>query len=100
MAAVEPTVRVKVAVPEPGAGMEVRLKLAVTPDGWPEAESEIDELKAPEIAVVRVDVPLLPRATESEVGDAEMEKFAGAVTTRLMVAVLVIPPPIPVTVIG
>jgi len=76
------------------------LRLAVTPAGRPETDSEIDELKEPEIAVVIVDVPLLPRATDTLVGDAEMVKFAGAVTVKLMEVVLVRPPPMPVMVMG
>jgi hypothetical protein len=48
-----------------------------------------------------VDVPLLPSATETEVGDVDRLKFAGAeaVTVKETEDVCVIPPPIPVTVI-
>jgi hypothetical protein len=100
VAAVVPTVRVTVDVPEPGAAMEVLLKLTVTPDGCPEADKPIAELKAPETAVVMVDAPWLPCATETAVGEADMVNVAGPVTVRLSVAVCVIPPPIPVMVIG
>ena len=68
-----PTAIVIVEEPEPGAPIDVGLKVTVTPDGWPEAESEIDELKLPEAAVVIVEVPLLPWTTETEVGEAEIE---------------------------
>jgi hypothetical protein len=43
-------------------------------------------------------VPFAPCATETEPGEAEIVN-AGAVTVRDTVAVLVIPPPDPVTVI-
>ncbi len=100
MAAVVPTVIVTVEVPEPGALIDVRLKLTVTPEGWPEAESEIEELNDPETAVVTVDVPLLPRATDTAVGDAEIVKFFGAATVKLNTVVCVMPPPTPVIVMG
>ena len=40
--------------------MEVLLKLRVTPEGWPEADRPMAELKEPKAAVVMVDVPLAP----------------------------------------
>ena len=60
VAVVEATAIVTLEVPEPGAAMEVGLKLTVTPAGWPLAVKATDELKPPETAVVIVDVPLLP----------------------------------------
>ena len=98
MAADPPTAMVIVEDPEPGAAIEVGLKLTVTPLGWPVADNAIAELNPPETAVVIVDVPLEPRATESESGEALMEK--PVVTVNLTVAVCVMPPPVPVTVIG
>ena len=56
------------------------------------------ELNPPETAVVMVDLPLLPCAVVTDVGEAEMVN-AGAVTVRDTVAVCVIPLPVPVTVI-
>lgn len=44
-AMVAATARVRVDVPEPGAAMDEGLKLAVTPAGWPVADSETAELK-------------------------------------------------------
>jgi hypothetical protein len=41
--------------PEPGAGMELGLKLTVTLLGWPLADKEMAELKPPEIVVVMVE---------------------------------------------
>jgi len=99
-AAVDPTVNVRVEVPEPGAAIDVLLKLAVTPVGMPEADKPIAELNEPETAVVMVEVPLLPSATETDVGEEEMVKLAGPVTVKFTVAVCVIPPPTPVIVIG
>ena len=66
------TARVRVEVPEPGAAIDVGLKVAVTPVGWPVADKAMEELKPFATAVVIVDVPLMPCATETEVGDAEM----------------------------
>jgi hypothetical protein len=100
VAAVEATVIVMVELPAPGAAMDVLLKLTVTPVGWPDAAKPIAELNEPEMVVVIVDVPWLPSATETAVGEAAMVKAAGPVTVRLTVVVCVIPPPIPVMVIG
>jgi hypothetical protein len=91
-----------VEVPEPGAAMDVELKPTVTPLGWPLADKAIAELNPPERVVVIVDVPLLPCTTETEVGEAEMVKLAGAeaVTVSVTVVCCVMPSPEPVTVIG
>jgi hypothetical protein len=82
--------------------MDVGLKLTVTPLGWPLADKTIAELNPPETVVVIVDVPLLPGATETEVGEAEMVKLgvAEAVTVSVTVVCCVMPSPEPVTVIG
>jgi len=64
-----------VELPEPGAAMDEGLKPTVTPVGWPDADKAIAASKPPEIAVVIVDVPALPSATVTEVGEAEMVKF-------------------------
>jgi hypothetical protein len=60
--------------PEPGAAMDVGLKLAVAPVGSPDAESETAELKVPETEVEMVEVPVLPCAMETDDGDDEIEK--------------------------
>jgi hypothetical protein len=70
----EATAKVTVEVPEPGAAMEDGLKLTVTPDGAPDAVRATAELNPPETAVVIVELPLLPAATETAVGDAESVK--------------------------
>jgi hypothetical protein len=72
---VEATIMVMVELPEPGAAMDVGLKLTVTPVGWPDADKATAELKPPEMAVVIVDLPLLPWTTDSEEGEAEMVKL-------------------------
>lgn len=82
VATVAATVMVMVDVPEPGAAIEVGLKLTVTPAGCPLAESATAELKPPETAVVTVHVPVLPAITETEVGDADIVN-AAALTVRL-----------------
>ena len=48
------TVIVIVEVPEPGAAIDEGLKLTVTPDGMPDADNAIAELKPPETVVVIV----------------------------------------------
>ena len=97
---VEATAIVMLDVPEPGALIEVGLKLTVTPDGWPLAERPIAELKPPETAVVIVEVPLLPCTTETAVGEAEMVKagLAAVVTVRETAVVSTVLPEVPVTV--
>ena len=99
---VEATASVKVDVPEPGAAMDVGLKLAVTPVGMPLADNATAELNPPETAVVMVDEPLLPAATETEVGEADSVNagVATAVTVSETPVVWVMPSPEPVTVIG
>src|SRR5580658_4064890 len=75
VAVVDATARVTADVPEPGAAIDVGLKVTVTPVGWPVADKAIAESKLPETAVVIVDVPLLPCTTETEAGEAEMVKL-------------------------
>jgi hypothetical protein len=50
-------VKVRVELPLPGAAIDVGLKLAVTPEGRPEADNEIAELKPP---LTEVETVLLP----------------------------------------
>jgi hypothetical protein len=64
-----------VELPVPGAAIEVGLKLTVVPAGAPEAERLIELLKPPLTVVVIVEVPWLPCATLSEVGEAVRVKF-------------------------
>jgi hypothetical protein len=71
---VEATANVTVEVPEPGAAIDAGLKLTVTPAGAPDAVRATAELNPPETAVVIVEVPLLPAATETAVGEAEIVK--------------------------
>ena len=85
--------------PVPGAGMGFGLKLTVTRPPWPEADNEIAELKPFKAVVLIVELPELPRATVSELGEALMLKSGVTpVTVRETVVVCVMPPPTPVTV--
>lgn len=52
--------KVRVELPLPGAPIEAGLKLAVTPAGRPDAESEIAELNPPLTAVEMLVLPELP----------------------------------------
>jgi hypothetical protein len=92
-----PTVIVMADVPDPGAGIELGLKLTVVPAGAPVADRAIALLKPALTVVVRVDAPVLPTATVTAVGDAASVKSA---TVKVTVAVCCTPPPLPVTVIG
>jgi hypothetical protein len=80
-ATVEDTVAVMVELPDPGAAMEAGLKPTVTPLGWPEALRATALLKPPETAVVTVELPELPSATEIAVGEAESENVGVALVT-------------------
>ena len=57
--------------------MDEGLKLAVTFVGRPLADKETAELKPPTTVVVIVDFPVLPCATETVLGEAEMVKLGG-----------------------
>ena len=96
------TVIVIADVPEPGAAMELWLKVIFWVLPCPEADKVTAELKPLSAAVVIVEVPDFPGAKVILAGDAVMVKsaLAAAVTVRLTVAVCVTPPPVPVTVIG
>ena len=96
-ATVDATVIVAVDEPEPGAAMDVGLKVRVIPDGTPDAERATAELKPPETVVVTVDDPLLPTFTESDDGDAEMVKAGVCVVDPVSAAsrpVLGLPHPV------
>jgi hypothetical protein len=71
----DPAVSVRVDDPEPGAAINARLNVAVVAVGSPDAVSAIAEVKPPITTVVMVDVPLLPGATVTEVGEANMVKL-------------------------
>lgn len=87
--------------PEPGAGMELGLKLTVTLLGWPLADKEMAESNPPEIVVVIVEWPEFPASTVIDVGDALMVKLGLVpVTVRETVVVSLVLPEVPVTVIG
>ena len=73
MGVVDPAVMVSVDDPAPGAAMEVGLKLAVAPEGKPEALNAMAESKLPEMAVVIVLVPDEPCVTVTDVGEAVIE---------------------------
>ena len=67
--------------------------------GKPDADNLICDLKPPVIAVVIFVVPRLPWAMETVFGEAEIEK-PPAVTVKVTDVLFVMPPPVPVTVIG
>jgi len=86
--------------PEPGAGIELGLKLTVTLLGWPVADKAMAESNPPEIVVVIVEWPELPGSTVIDVGDALMVKLGAVpVTVRETVVVSLVLPEVPVTVI-
>lgn len=90
-----------VEVPEPGAAIELGLKLTVTLFPSPEADNAIAESNPPEIVVLIVDSPELPRATLSDVGVALIVKLGLVpVTVSETVVVSTVLPEVPVTVMG
>jgi hypothetical protein len=93
---------VSVKCDEPAPVIEVGLKLPVTPDGMPVADNETFESKPPETAMLTTAYPLWPWSSDPDVGETEMVNApaVAAVTVSETVAVCVIPPPVPVTVIG
>lgn len=96
----EPAFMVMVELPEPGAAMELGLKLTVTLLPIPEADKPTAELKPPEMVVVMVAVCEPPLATLTELGEAPMVKFGEApVTVSDTVVVSVVLPEVPWTVI-
>lgn len=82
-ATAEPTAMVIVEVPEPGAAMDVALKLTVTPEGCPLADNATAELNPPDTEAVTLHLPVLPATTETDVGAADMVN-AAALTVRVM----------------
>jgi hypothetical protein len=86
-ATVEATTNDTVEEPEPGAAIEVGLKLTVTPLGAPEAVRAMAELNPPEIAVVIVELPLLPATTETDEGEAEIVKAGVCVVPPVSAAI-------------
>ena len=88
-----------VEVPEPGAAIELGLKVTLFAPPCPEADKEIDELKPPEPAVVIVAGPELDRATVMVDGEALTVKFGFVpVTVSVTVVVSIVLPEVPVTV--
>lgn len=68
--AVPLAMNVSIELPLPGAPIEAELKLAVTPEGKPEADNEIAELNPPLTLVVIVELPDAPCARVRLEGDA------------------------------
>jgi hypothetical protein len=96
-AAEDDTLIVMVEEPEPGAAIDDGLKVTVTPAGWPLADKAIAELKPPATLVEMVEVPELPAATETEVGEAEMLKEAVVPPARASIRPVPFGLPQPVT---
>lgn len=79
----DPTVIDIVEVPVPV--IEDGLNPMVTPVGWPEAVRVTAESKPPLTVLVMVELPALPGATETEVGDAESVKPDGGGPVRAVI---------------
>jgi len=88
-----------VEVPEPGAAIELGLKVTVWALPAPVADKVIGELKPLKTVVVTVKLPVPPIGTLMEEGEALMVKPGlPCVTFRVTVAVSVLPPDVPFTV--
>lgn len=83
--AVAATAMVAADVPDPGAAIEVGLKVTVTPVGWPVAERATAESNPPEMVEVMVDEPLAPCATETVLGEAESAKVGDAAPASALI---------------
>ena len=96
-----PTAIVMVDEPEPGAAIELGLKLTVVPVGAPLADRLMALLKPPLTVVVMVEVPCPPCATLSGAGAtlAALMVKSGPATVSVTLVVCWVPPPLPVTVI-
>lgn len=90
-----------VELPDPGAAIELGLKLMVTLLPPPEANKLIPALNPPDMAVVIVELPVFPGDTLIDAGDALMVKLGGfvPVTVRATVVCAKVLPEVPVTVI-
>ena len=87
--AVALAVSVRVDVPLPGAAIDAGAKLAVTPAGKPDAESEIAELNPPLTLVEMEELPDVPCTSERLVGDALIVKFGDAAEVTVSAIVTV-----------
>lgn len=87
------------AVPPEGGGNEEAAKVPVAPAGRPETEKETAPVKPPDGVAVTVVVAEPPGPVETAAGETETEKSGlYGETTSERGAVLVSPPPMPVTV--
>lgn len=75
------------------------MKVAVAPEGRPDADRDTAELKLPDIVVVMEAVPELPAVTVNADGAEAIAKSAGvaAFTVKLIVTEWALPPPAPLT---
>jgi hypothetical protein len=97
-AAFLPTVTFMVDEPEPGAAIELGVKVTVWALPCPVADKVIGELKVPEMAVVILADPEPLRATVIAVGDALIEKLGlvlTGVTVKVTVVLSVVLPEVP-----
>jgi len=101
------TVTTIVDVPEPGAAIEEGLKVTVTSLGSPDAVKAIAESKPLPGVVVIAELVELPQVRFKVLGDAPRAKSPVppppppvVVTVKVTVVDCVMPPPVPVTVIG
>lgn len=94
------TVKLKSVVPDPGAARDEGLKLAVTPEGTPEAEKETAESNPPETVEVTTAYPLWPWSRYPELGETERLKLpvCAPVTVSETVVVSTVLPEVPLTV--
>ena len=94
------TLTVMIELPDPGAAMELGLKVTVCRPPSPVADKEIAESKPPDTKVVIVELPEPGLATLIVAGDALRVKPLDVVplTVSKTVAVSVVPPDFPFTV--
>src|ERR1017187_899198 len=89
---------VKVALPLPGAIMELGPNVTVSPLRCPETDRAIAELNLPDTFVITVEVPDFFRATDNDVGEAERMKVEDvAAGARALISPVPFGVPQPVT---
>ena len=81
--------KVRVELPLPGAAIEAGLKLAVTPEGSPDADKDTVELNPPLTVIETVALSELPWVTDRLAGEALIPKSGVAVALTVRATIVV-----------
>jgi hypothetical protein len=83
------TEKVRVELPLPGAAIEAGLKLAVTPEGRPDADKDTVALNPPLTVIETVVLPELPWVTDRLAGETLIAKSGVAVLLTVRATIVV-----------